>query len=65
MGSTKDNKLSAAAELRRQAEERLRATAELGPPGQRRMRRGCFELQVHQIELEMQNAELRLDIHPA
>ena len=33
MGITKDKKLSAAAELRRQAEERLRAkTAELRPP---------------------------------
>ena len=62
MGSTKDKKLSATAELRRQAEERLRAkTAELGPPRtEEDVPRLLHELQVHQIELEMQNAELRL-----
>ena len=62
MGSTKDKKLSAAAELRRQAEERLRAkTAELGPhQTEEDAPRLLHELQVHQIELEMQNAELRL-----
>ena len=62
MGGTKDKKLSAAAELRRQAEERLRAkTAELGPPRtEEAAPRLLHELQVHQIELEMQNAELRL-----
>ena len=61
MGGTKDKKLSAAAELRRQAEERLRAkTAELGPPRtEEDAPRLLHELQVHQIELEMQNAELR------
>ncbi|MDP1991102.1 MAG: ATP-binding protein [Syntrophales bacterium] len=62
MGSTKDKKLSAAAELRRQAEKQLRAkTAELGPPRtEDDAPRLLHELQVHQIELEMQNAELRL-----
>ena len=62
MGGTKDKKLSAAAELRRQAEERLRAkTAEVGPPRtEEDAPRLLHELQVHQIELEMQNAELRL-----
>jgi two-component system, sensor histidine kinase len=62
MGSTKDKKLSAAAELRRQAEERLHAkTAELGSPRtEDDAPRLLHELQVHQIELEMQNAELRL-----
>jgi PAS domain S-box-containing protein len=62
MGSTKDKKPSASAELRRQAEERLRAkTAELGPPRtEDDAPRLLHELQVHQIELEMQNAELRL-----
>ena len=62
MGIDKDKKLSAAAELRRHAEERLRAkTAESAiHPGPRKMRSGSFmNLQVHQIELEMQNAELR------
>ena len=62
MGSTKDKKLSASAALRGQAEERLRAkTAELGPPRtEEDAPRLLHELQVHQIELEMQNAELRL-----
>ena len=50
MGGTKDKKLSAAAELRRQSEERLCAkTAELGPPRtEEDAPRLLHELQVHQ-----------------
>ena len=61
MGIAKDKKLSAAAELRRQAEERLSALApEARPPRtEDDAPRLLHELQVHQIELEMQNAELR------
>ena len=58
----KDKSLSAkGAELRRQAEERLRAkTVELDPPRTgEETQRHVNELEVHQIELEMQNAELR------
>jgi PAS domain S-box-containing protein len=53
--------LTAAAKLRRQAEGRLRAkTVELPPPRTvEATRRLVHELEVHQIELEMQNAELR------
>ena len=49
-----------AAELRRCAEERLRSKAagEKLPRTEADMRRLLHELQVHQIELEMQNAEL-------
>jgi PAS domain S-box-containing protein/putative nucleotidyltransferase with HDIG domain len=57
----KDRKLSMeAAELRRQAEERLLArTAELHQPKTgEEMQRLVHELEVHQIELEMQNVEL-------
>ncbi|KAB0663791.1 PAS domain S-box protein [Oryzomonas japonica] len=48
-------------ELRRQAEERLRAKAAgVEPPlSGEEMQRLVHELEVHQIELEMQNAELR------
>ena len=61
MGITKNKKLSAAAELRRHAEERLNALApEARPPRtEDDAPRLLHELQVHQIELEMQNAELR------
>jgi signal transduction histidine kinase len=50
-----------AAELRRQAEEQLLAkTAELHPPRtEEETQRLVHELEVYQIELEMQNAELR------
>jgi PAS domain S-box-containing protein len=60
MGTDKDNTLKAAAELRRQAEERLQAKiAELHPHGTTPdTQRLVHELEVHQIELEMQNAEL-------
>src|SRR5512133_2424911 len=60
MGRDKDKDLSAAAELRRKAEERLPAkTVELHlPRTEEEMQRLVHELEVHQIELEMQNAEL-------
>ena len=63
MGIDKDKSvLSATTELRRCAEERLRAkTTELHPPGtEDATQRHVHELEVHQIELEMQNVELRL-----
>jgi formate hydrogenlyase transcriptional activator len=59
--TAKDKRLSAAtAELRRDAEERLHAkTADLHPPRTAEdAQRLVHELEVHQIELEMQNAEL-------
>lgn len=61
MGTNHDKKSHAAAELRRQAEERLQAQK----TEQKHLRSGettpqlVHELEVHQIELEMQNAELR------
>jgi putative nucleotidyltransferase with HDIG domain/PAS domain S-box-containing protein len=52
--------LTSGVELRRRAEERLRAiTPELKPPRtEEDTQRLLHELEVHQIELEMQNAEL-------
>ncbi|GFE60666.1 sensor histidine kinase [Geobacter sp. AOG2] len=61
MGIDNDKDLSAVAELRRHAEERLRAkTAELTSPRTGdEMQRLVHELEVHRIELEVQNGELR------
>jgi PAS domain S-box-containing protein len=62
MGIDNDkNPSTAAAELRRHAEERLQAkSAETQPPRtEEETQRVVHELEVHQIELEMQNAELR------
>ncbi|MDP3478123.1 MAG: PAS domain S-box protein [Desulfoprunum sp.] len=60
MGIDKDKTRSAATKLRRQAEELLRTkTTELPPPrSEEELQRLVHELEVHQIELEMQNAEL-------
>ena len=55
------------AQLRRRAEERLRERPEnqrspaVVPKSDADTKRLLHELQVHQIELEMQNAELRQD----
>ena len=62
MGSDKDrNGPTDAAELRRLAEERLKAQAsDRQPPlAEHETQRLIDELQVHKIELELQNAELR------
>jgi signal transduction histidine kinase/ActR/RegA family two-component response regulator len=52
--------LTAAAELRRQAEEQLyvKTAARQSPQNMEEIQRIVHELEVHQIELEMQNAEL-------
>jgi len=54
------DKSQAAAELRRHAEEltRSKATGLRPPRTEEEMQRLLHELEVHQIELEMQNAEL-------
>jgi formate hydrogenlyase transcriptional activator len=62
MGITKDKNVSSSInKLRRRAEDRLRTkTAVLHPPRtEKDALRLVNELEVHQIELEMQNAELR------
>ena len=62
MGINKDKSLSTqAADLRRHAKERsLAKSAELHPPGtEEATQRPAHEIDVHQIELEAQNAELR------
>jgi PAS domain S-box-containing protein len=61
MGTTKDKAKSTADGLRRQAEKRLREKkAQLPmPQSKETIQRLVHELEVHQIELEMQNAELR------
>ena len=62
MGTTKNkSKRTADSQLRGQAEKRLRAKkADLQlPHSEKDSRRIVHELEVHQIELEMQNAELR------
>jgi formate hydrogenlyase transcriptional activator len=62
MGKNQDkHRLNAAGDLRRKAEERLRErTAEVQPPlNAIEPQRLVHELEVHQIELEMQNEELR------
>ncbi|HEX2770213.1 MAG TPA: PAS domain-containing protein, partial [Geobacteraceae bacterium] len=58
---TKEQLVNEITEIRRHAEERSRAkTAELNPPRTEEETRSLVhELEVYQIELEMQNAELR------
>jgi PAS domain S-box-containing protein len=60
METENENGFSDTAKLRRQAEERLQAKkTELTPGTDETASRLVHELEVHQIELEMQNAELR------
>ena len=61
MGIDKDkNQPTEAAELRRRAEEELKAKRAVAPSPrtEAESQRLLHELEVHQIELEMQNAEL-------
>jgi len=61
MGNVKDEyQLTAAADLRRKAEGLLQSKAvqELPPRNEDATKRLLYELKVHQIELEIQNAEL-------
>ncbi|MGB5217695.1 MAG: PAS domain S-box protein, partial [Smithella sp.] len=61
MGNNRDKSESTADEIRRQAEKRLHEKKEQMPlpRSEESTRRLVHELEVHQIELEMQNAELR------
>jgi PAS domain S-box-containing protein len=61
MGTDEDSRFADAAGLRRQAEERLQAKKAKGKPSgtDATTIQLVHELEVHQIELEMQNAELR------
>jgi len=61
MEASKDKDLPAAVELRRNAETQLHSQSPEMHPGRTRnaTQRLVHELEVHQIELEMQNAELR------
>lgn len=61
MCNAKEKKLSAAAELRRHSEDLLRAKTENlhFPRTEETIQRLVHELEVHQTELELQNAELR------
>jgi PAS domain S-box-containing protein len=51
------------AELRRQAETNLAQRGSTAPPTSGELQRLLYELEVHQIELEMQNEELRQAQH--
>jgi PAS domain S-box-containing protein len=57
--NNKDNRPGEAAELRRRAEEAARSSEDLETLSPEDTRRILHELRVHQIELEMQNEELR------
>jgi diguanylate cyclase (GGDEF)-like protein/PAS domain S-box-containing protein len=59
MGIDKNQKSFTADELRRQAEERLLEKTEAPPRTEEETQRLVHELEVHQVEMEMQNDELR------